>query len=92
MAEETPEPREEAMSNVIQFPGDRQCVTVEEVLERLTAAVKAGEVQYLMFTTMGPDTNCKTAMTTIPAHCAVYMNQLQRLSIEELMRDRGMIP
>lgn len=77
---------------MIQFPGDSSRVTVKDILERLIAAVDAGEVEYLMFVTMGPNTNVKTAMTTTPAHCAVYMNQLQRLSIEELMRDRGMIP
>lgn len=79
------------MSNVIQFPGDASKVTVEDILARLTEAVKAGEVQYLMFVTMGPNTNVKTAMTTTPAHCAVYMNNMQRLSIEQLMRDNGMI-
>lgn len=78
------------MTNVIQFPGESQKVTVEEILQSLTEAVKAGEVQYLMYTTMGPNTNIKTAMTTTPAHCATHMNQLQRLSIETLMRNAGM--
>lgn len=78
------------VSNVIQFPNN--LVTVEELLTKLTEAVKAGEVQYLMFATMSYETEVKVAMTTTPAHCAMYMNHMQRLSVEELIRDKGMIP
>lgn len=80
------------MTNVIQFPGDRQCVTVDEIVEVLQTAIKEGRVRHLMFVTMAENTDVKVAMTTIPAHCAVYMNQLQRLSIERLMLAGEMIP
>lgn len=79
------------MTNVIQFPGDASKVTVKDILDALTEAVEKGEVQYLMYTTMGPNTNVKTAMTTTPAHCATHMNFCQQKSIETLMRNAGMI-
>lgn len=78
------------MSNVIEFPNNR--VSVKDILKRLQESHDAGEIDYLLIVSMGPNTNVKTAMTTTPAHCAVYMNQMQRLSIEELIRDKGMIP
>lgn len=80
------------MTNVIQFPEDSSRIHPREVLERVLARIESGDVQYLMVVTMDHDTNCKTAMSTIPAHCAVYMNQLQRMSIEKLMDDKGMVP
>jgi len=78
------------MSNIIQFTG-KQRVTVEDTMRVLNEEVAAGEVDFLLVTVMRKNTSVTTAMTTGPAHCLVYMNQLQRMKIEELMREAGMI-
>lgn len=78
------------MTNVLQFPSD--VVTPEDVLRNVEARLKEGRVKHILVVTMGPDTDVKTAMSTTPAHSAVYMNQLQRMSIEDLMREKDMVP
>jgi hypothetical protein len=78
------------MDNVIQFPSGK--VTVEEVLADLTERVATGSIKHLMVVTMDDITSVKCAMSTLPAFNAVYMNFLQRLTIEALMRDNGMLP
>lgn len=78
------------MSNVIPFPNSK--VTVEEILRDLTERVAAGKVKHLLVVTMDHDSDTKCAMSTLPAFNAVYMNFLQRMTIETLMRDGGLVP
>jgi len=77
--------------NILQFPGVSR-ITPEELLEDLRQAIAEGKVTHLMFVTMGPDTAIDCGLTTSPAHVITYMNQYQRLKIEGLMREKGMIP
>lgn len=79
------------MSNVIGFPSKASRITPEEVLKDLTAAVESGEIDHLLVVTMSKDTAVNVGMSTSPAHCMVYMNNFQRMKIEELMRNAGMI-
>lgn len=79
------------MSNVINFPSDKSRISAEEVLTKITEAHANGDVKHILIVTMDEDTNVRFAMSTIPAHCAVYMASMAELSIEELMRDTGLI-
>lgn len=79
------------MSNVIGFPAKCARMDPKEIVDDLVAAIEAGEIQHLLVVTMDRDTATTVAMTTSPAHVVVYMNQFQRMKIEELMRDKGMI-
>lgn len=78
------------MADLLQFPGGR--VTPADLMAVIQAAIDAGEVQHMLVVTMGPDTSVNHGLTTSPANLLVYMNQWQRLKIEGLMRDGGMIP
>lgn len=80
------------MADIIQFPGASSKVTPQDILDDLKSRIEDGVVQFVAIVTMDFDTNVKCAMTTMPAHHAIYMNQLQRMSIEQLMRDAEMIP
>lgn len=77
-------------SNVLEFPSGR--ITALETARGLLAAVEAGEVEHVLVATMAPDTSCRTAMSTSPAHVVVYLNTLQRMKIEELMCGKGLLP
>ena len=77
------------MDNILQFPGGK--ITPTEVIKELTAAIAAGEVHHVLVATWGPDCTVRVAMSSLPAFAAIYMNQVQRLKIEALMRENGMI-
>lgn len=77
--------------NVIGFPSKMARIDAKEIVKDLVEAVESGEVQHILVVTMDKDTATTVAMTTSPAHCIVYMNHFQRLKIEELMREKGMI-
>lgn len=79
------------MDNIIGFPSKMARIDAKEIVDDLVAALANDEIQHLLVVTMDKDTATGVAMTTSPAHCLVYMNQFQRLKIEELMRLKGMI-
>lgn len=79
------------MADILQFPGVTR-ITPEELLEDLRHAIAEGKVEHLLFVTMGPNTAVDCGMTTSSAHIVTYMNNYQRLRIEGLMREKGMIP
>lgn len=79
------------MSNVINFPEHRGRITAEEIIKDLQAAHARDEIEHIVVVTMDKETSTHVAMSTLPAHMAVYMNNFLRLSIETLMRDSGMI-